>query len=80
MFLIGLAGHSLKEIAARTFYAYQDVRTPLFTAALTLALFVSFSLLLLPRLGFAALALANSLAFTVEALLMLFILYRRRIL
>jgi len=80
MFLIGLAGHSLKEIAARTFYAYQDVRTPLFTAALTLALFISFSLLLLPRLGFAALALANSLAFTVEALLMLFILYRRRIL
>jgi hypothetical protein len=34
----------------------------------------------MPRLNFAGLALANSLAFTAEAALMLFILYRRNIL
>lgn len=80
MFLLGLAGHSLVEVAARTFYAYQDARTPLFLAALTLGLYIAFGLALTPRLNFAGLALANSLAFTAEALLMLFILHRRSIL
>lgn len=80
MYLIGLVGHSLKEVTARTFYAHQDVITPLFTSLVTLSLFIIFSFGLTPFLNFAALALANSLAFTVEAVLMLFILYRRRIL
>jgi putative peptidoglycan lipid II flippase len=80
MFMFGLLGHSLKEITARTFYAHQDAYTPMFLAILTLALFVTFSLALAPALGFASLALANSLAFTTEALVMLFILYRRKIL
>lgn len=80
MYLIGLAGHSLKEVVARTFYAYKDVITPLFTSVLTLSLFIGFSVALTPLLNFAALALANSIAFTVEALVMLFILHRRRIL
>ena len=80
MFLLGLAGHSLVEIAARTFYAHQDARTPLFLAALTLALYIAFGMALTPRLNFAGLALANSLAFTTEAIVMLFILHRRNIL
>lgn len=80
LFMIGLLGHSLKEITARTFYAHQDAYTPMFLAILTLFLFVAFSLAFAPRLGFASLALANSLAFTAEAFIMLFILYRRRIL
>ena len=80
LFLPGLVGHSLVEIAARAFYAHQDARTPLLLAALTFGLFVAFSLLFTPVLSFAALALANTLAFTAEALLMLFILRRRNIL
>lgn len=80
MFLLGLAGHSLVEIAARTFYAHQDARTPLFLAALTLSLYIVFGTALTPQLNFAGLALANSLAFTTEAIVMLFILYRRNIL
>ncbi len=80
MFLLGLVGHSLVEVAARTFYAHQDARTPLLMAALTLALYIVFGFALTPRLNFAGLALANSLAFTAEALLMLFILHRRKIL
>ena len=80
MFLLGLAGHSLVEIAARTFYAHQDARTPLFLAALTLSLYIVFGTALTPQLNFAGLALANSLAFTTEAIVMLFILHRRNIL
>lgn len=80
MYLVGLVGHSLKEIATRALYAHKEVVVQVFTAALNLALFVSLSQLLIPTLSFAALGLANSLAVTVEVLVMLFILYRRRIL
>jgi putative peptidoglycan lipid II flippase len=80
MFLLGLLGHSLVDVAARTFYAHQDARTPLWLAAVTLALYVGLGYALSRWLGFAGLALANSLAFSVEAGLMLSILYRRRIL
>ncbi len=93
MLLLGLVGHSLLEVVARTFYAHQNARTPYIMAALTLGLYVVFSLTFLglyfvlafrdmlnPYFIFTALALANSLAFTAEALLMLFILRRRSIL
>jgi putative peptidoglycan lipid II flippase len=80
LFLLGLLGHSLVETAARTFYAHQDAVTPLALAALTLGLYITFGLVLTPRLGFAGLALANSLAFSTEAVLMLIILRRRKIL
>lgn len=80
LFLLGLVGHSLVEVASRTFYAHQEARTPLILATLTLGLYVVLALALTPYLDFAGLALANSLAFTTEALIMLFILHRRRIL
>ncbi|MCC6190590.1 MAG: murein biosynthesis integral membrane protein MurJ [Anaerolineales bacterium] len=80
MFLLGLLGHSLVDVAARTFYAHQDARTPLALAAVTLALYLGLGYGLSQVLGFAGLALANSLAFSAEAGLMLLILYRRRIL
>lgn len=80
LYLLGLAGHSLKEITARTFYALQDARTPVFTALLMLVTFIILSTLLTPYIGFAALALANSIAFTLEAVVMLLILRRRGVL
>ena len=80
MFLLGLLGHSLVDVAARTFYAHQDARTPLWLAAVTLGLYVGLGVVLSEWMGFAGLALANSLAFSTEAALMLVILYRRKIL
>ncbi len=80
LYLLGLAGQALIEIGARTFYALRDARTPLLLSAITLVVFIMLSVALSPWLGFAGLALANSLAFTVEAVLMLVILYRRRVL
>ncbi|MGQ0600914.1 MAG: murein biosynthesis integral membrane protein MurJ [Anaerolineales bacterium] len=77
MFMLGLVGHSVKEVTARTFYAYQDARTPLFTAAINLVVFVSAGVTLTPVMGFAALALANSVSFTLEAVVMAAILWRR---
>jgi putative peptidoglycan lipid II flippase len=71
MFLVGLAGHALLEIAARTFYARQDARTPLTASLLNFAIFLALAPLLARALGAAGIALANSLSFTFEALLLL---------
>ncbi len=80
MYLLGLAGQSLIEIGSRAFYAHKDARTPLLLSAVTLVLFVGLGAALSPVSGVAGLALANSVAFTTEAVLMSVILYRRRLL
>jgi putative peptidoglycan lipid II flippase len=79
-FLPGLVGHSLVDIAVRAYYAQQQPWVPLVAAALTAIAFAALCLGLVPRMGHAGIALANTLAFTAEALGMLFILHRRRIL
>ena len=76
-FMIGLVGHSLLEIAARSFYAQQDARTPLATAAVTVVFFTALAAVLASWLGGAGIALANSLAFTAQAILLLYLVNRR---
>lgn len=76
-YLLGLMGHSLLEIASRSFYAQQDARTPLFAAALNAVAYIALAVFLSPRLGAPGIALANTLAFTSEALLLLFLLNRQ---
>ncbi len=79
MFMIGLAGHCLVEVAARTFYAHLDARTPLLMAVMTLGIYIGLAVVLSPGMGLAGLALANSLAFSTEAVVMLAILRWRQI-
>jgi putative peptidoglycan lipid II flippase len=76
-FLLGLMGHSLLEVAVRGFYAQQDARTPLYAAILTALAFVVFGYFLYRPLGAPGIGLANTLAFTGEAVLLLFLLNRR---
>ncbi len=76
-FLIGLAGHSMLEIAARAFYAQQDAMTPLWASALMMVTFSALALLFSKLIGIAGIALANALAFTGEALLLLYLLNRK---
>lgn len=76
-FLLGLVGHSLLEVAVRAYYAQQDARTPLVAAALTVIGFFLLVLILTPPLGAPGIALANTLAFSGEALLLLFLLNRK---
>ncbi len=75
-YLLGLVGQSLLEVAARSFYARQDARTPLLATLLNLILFAALSTLLFRRLGAMGIALSNSLAFTVEAGFLLLLLSR----
>jgi putative peptidoglycan lipid II flippase len=76
-YLLGLTGHSLLEVAARAFYARKDARTPLLASLLSTAVFIVAGLGLFRRLGAPGIGLANSLAFTVEALLLLVMISRR---
>jgi len=76
-FLLGLVGHSMLEVAARGFYAQQNARVPLTAAAARVVAYIAFGSLLFGPLGTAGLGLSNSLAFTLEAMLLLALLARR---
>jgi putative peptidoglycan lipid II flippase len=76
-YLIGLTGHALLEIGARSFYAHQDARTPLYVAALNAGAYLLFAITLSRSIGPAGIALANTIAFTGEAVLLLLLLRRK---
>jgi putative peptidoglycan lipid II flippase len=77
VYLLGLMGHSLLETAARSFYAQQDAKTPLYLAAANAVIYIIVAIRLASWLGAPGIALANSIAFTTEALLLLLLLRRR---
>jgi putative peptidoglycan lipid II flippase len=76
-YLLGLTGHSLLEVAARAFYARKDARTPLLASLLSTVVFVATGIGLFRTLGAPGIGLANSLAFSFEAGLLLSLLARR---
>jgi putative peptidoglycan lipid II flippase len=76
-FMLGLISHSLLEVAVRAFYARQDARTPLIASGITLLAFIGFGALFYRVLGAPGIALANSLAFTTELLVLFYLLHRQ---
>jgi putative peptidoglycan lipid II flippase len=76
-YLVGLLGHSLLEIASRSFYARQNARVPLAASGITMLGFLLLALPLSKSLGTPGIGLANSLAYTGETILLLFLLNRR---
>ncbi len=77
VYLLGLTGHALLEASVRSFYAQQDAKTPLQAAALNAGLYFILAFSFSKLFGFWGIALANSIAFTSEAVLLLWILNRR---
>ena len=75
-YLTGMLAHALIEIAARTFYAQQKAIVPLLATILSTITFLISGVILAPRLGAPGIGLANSLAFSLEAALLLILLYR----
>jgi putative peptidoglycan lipid II flippase len=68
---------SLFFLVARVFYALQDTRTPLYGSLFAIALNIGLSLILSARYGVAGLAMATSIAVTLETLALLIILQRK---
>lgn len=73
-YLVGLTGHALLELVARSFYARQDALTPLLASAFNTAVYLTLAVFFGARLGAPGIGLANALAFTTEALLLLALL------
>jgi putative peptidoglycan lipid II flippase len=78
-FSAGLLGHSLLELAARIFYAHKDTLTPFYVALGATAVNVSLCLILGPVWGAAGLALANSIAVSLQSALLLWLGWRSRV-
>jgi putative peptidoglycan lipid II flippase len=78
IFMIGLPAHALIETAVRAFYARQDAKTPLGAALATAALFISLCFLLTPVYGYLGVAMANTIAYSFEAVLLLILLRWRK--
>ena len=76
-FLLGLTGQCLMEIAIRGFYARQDAIPPLITAGINLAVYTGLGILLYQPLGAPGIGLTDALAFTSQAILLLFLLNRK---
>jgi putative peptidoglycan lipid II flippase len=79
----GLVSHSVLEIIVRAFYAMQDTRTPVMVGVGAMSLNVVLSLTLpslFDQIGWmphGGLALANTLATTIEALILLYLMRKR---
>jgi putative peptidoglycan lipid II flippase len=78
-YLLGLIGYSIQELTARAFYARQDARTPLLTIMGTAFGFAALAILFAIglNLGAPGIALANTTAFTLQALTMIWLLNRK---
>ncbi|MCU0486976.1 MAG: murein biosynthesis integral membrane protein MurJ, partial [Anaerolineales bacterium] len=76
-FLLGLLGHTWLEVAVRSFFAQQDALRPLAGALGNLLLYLVLALTLPNWLGLGGLALADTLAFTSQALVLHWLLNRR---
>lgn len=83
---LGLVAHALVEIITRAFYALHDTRTPVLVGGATMALNVILSLTLIRVMGdpsslvrgpLAGLALANTLATTLEGIVLIALIRAR---
>jgi len=76
-YAVGLIAHSGLEIVVRAFYALQDTMTPVIIGIAAMILNILLSFWWVQWLSFGGLALANSVATTIELLILLWLLRRR---
>ncbi|HEX2844104.1 MAG TPA: lipid II flippase MurJ, partial [Candidatus Limnocylindria bacterium] len=74
---VGLGGHIIVHVLARTFYAMQDTKTPVKWAIVAVAINVPLMAWLVGPMGIEGLALAMSIAAVIEVLGLLWSLHRR---
>jgi len=76
-YLIGLLGHSVVEVGVRSFYADQNAKVPMLVSGLGLLVYVGFALLLMGPLESGGIALANSISYSIQALVLVILLNKR---
>jgi putative peptidoglycan lipid II flippase len=73
-YLVGLTGHCLLEVASRSFYAQQNARLPLLAAVINILVYISLGSLLFKSMGAAGISLTDAIAFSTQAIFLLFLL------
>jgi putative peptidoglycan lipid II flippase len=76
-FALGLIGHSGVEILARAFYALHDTKTPVLLGVVALIINLALSVALIDTLQVTGLALANTVAVSIEMVLLIAVIRRR---
>ena len=77
LYALGLPAHAALEVLTRSFYALHDTRTPVLVGVGAMVGHLALALSLLGTLGHLGLALSLSVATTVEAVVLLWLLSRR---
>lgn len=79
-FLVGLLGHCLLELGSRIFFSQQNAVIPFLASAINFGIYILAGTLLSSRLDATGIALADSIAFSIQAafLLILFVLRDRK--
>ncbi|MCJ7695241.1 MAG: murein biosynthesis integral membrane protein MurJ [Anaerolineaceae bacterium] len=73
-FLIGVVGHSLVELGVRSFYARQNARIPMLGSVMTFVIYIVLALILMNPMGAPGIALANSIAYSLQAIFLIILL------
>lgn len=76
-YLVGLLGHCVVELGVRSFYAFQKARVPMFVSGIGLLLYIGLAIPLMGSLGFAGIALANSISYSIQGLILIILLNRQ---
>lgn len=76
-YLLGLTGHCLLELAARSFYARQNAVIPLLGAILNVTIYIGLGSVLYRSLGGPGISLTDAIAFTCQAVFLIIILFAR---
>ncbi|MFB5088604.1 murein biosynthesis integral membrane protein MurJ [Psychrobacillus sp. PGGUH221] len=61
-YAVGMLGYGIREIINRSFYSLQDMKTPMYNAALSVLLNIILNLILSEYMGISGLALATSIS------------------
>jgi putative peptidoglycan lipid II flippase len=76
-YMIGLLGHSIVEVGVRAYYARQNAAIPMLVSFIGLAVYIGLALALMGPLAAGGIALANSLSYSIQALILVLTLNKR---
>ena len=76
-YMIGLLGHSVVEVGVRAFYAKQNALVPMVVSFTGLVVYIGLAISLMQPLAAGGIALANSLSYSIQALILVILLNRK---
>ena len=75
-FLIGLLGHNIVELGVRSFYASQNARVPMAVSGLGFLIYLGLAIPMMGWLSFSGIAVANSISYSIQAIVLVVLLNR----